>query len=270
MRKRLLIIEDDFDVAELLTTYFQYADFEVAHGANGRDGVELARLTMPHVILLDVMLPDIDGYDVCTTLRQVALTRYIPIIFLTQRGERADKVAGLSLGADDYVTKPFDIEELCLRVNGVIDRAGRECLHERRTGLPTGCLVHDERIRRRETGESGLELALVIEHFEEFRDVFGFMAADELFSFAGHVVTEAVKQVGTTDDFIGVEGDAFMLMTYSEEPVALVEEIRRNFVNGARAFYPDVELQHGGVATAHGTRRSAATPLMVMQAYAYN
>ena len=122
MRKRLLIVEDDFDVAELLILYFK-GEYDVVHAPNGRQGIEMARLSMPHLILLDVMLPDIDGYDVCYNLRQVALTRYIPIIFLTQRDERASKVMGLSLGADDYITKPFDIRRVMAARRGC-DRTG--------------------------------------------------------------------------------------------------------------------------------------------------
>src|SRR5258708_31752983 len=94
------------------------------------DGLAKACATFQNVILLDVMLPDMDGFDVCKALRTTTLTKHIPTIFLTQRDGRADKVAGLELGADDYITKPFDVEELRLRVQGSLRRASPEPLED--------------------------------------------------------------------------------------------------------------------------------------------
>ncbi len=268
MRKRLLIVEDDFDVAELLLLYFNRGEYEVVHADTGRSAVDLARTTMPHLILLDVMLPDIDGYEVCYSLRQMALTRYIPIIFLTQRDERASKVMGLSLGADDYVTKPFDVEELWLRVRGSINRATRDSLHEPRSGLPTGNLVQDERSRRHDLGVAGVELVFAIEGFAQFRDVYGFMAADEVFAFAGRSIRQKVNEFGTQDDFVGVIDDQFFLMTYAEDSMMLVDRICYDFEQGARAFYPDRDVQQGG--TVVHTKSPRVIPLMTMQAYVYS
>ncbi len=135
-QKRLLIIEDDVDLHEMLATYFVSLGYVVFQAEEGSEGIALSRARFPNLILLDVMLPDMTGFDVCRALRTTTLTKYIPIMFLTQRDARADKVAGLELGADDYITKPFDIEELRLRVEGSIRRATRDHLHEPRTGLP--------------------------------------------------------------------------------------------------------------------------------------
>src|SRR5690554_5286235 len=147
-KKRLLIIEDDVDVQEMLAVYFESLGYEVLLATEGAEGIALARSKFPNLILLDVMLPDMDGFDTCKALRTSTLTKYIPITFLTQRDARADKVAGLELGADDYVTKPFDMEELRLRVQGSIRRATRDHLHEPRTGLPTGPMIRAELTRR--------------------------------------------------------------------------------------------------------------------------
>ena len=122
---RLLLIEDDHDVAEMLIMYFSSHKYEVLHADTGVEGIEIARSKFPALILLDVMLPFMDGYDVCIRLRQTPMTKFIPILFLTQRDERAAKVKGLELGADDYITKPFDVDELRLRVQGSIRRATR-------------------------------------------------------------------------------------------------------------------------------------------------
>ncbi|MGB1288642.1 MAG: response regulator, partial [Aggregatilineales bacterium] len=106
---RLLLVEDDFDVAEMLLMYFQSIGYEVFHADTGKEGIEIARTRFPNLILLDVMLPDMDGYDICLHLRKMSLTKFIPTLFLTQKDGRTSKVRGLELGADDYITKPFSL-----------------------------------------------------------------------------------------------------------------------------------------------------------------
>jgi DNA-binding response OmpR family regulator len=95
-KKRLLVIEDDADVAEMLVVYFSDQGYEVLHAMTGSEGVAMARAKFPNLVLLDVMLPDMDGFDVCRLLRTTTLTKFIPITFLTQRDGRSDKVTGLT------------------------------------------------------------------------------------------------------------------------------------------------------------------------------
>src|SRR5260370_28030859 len=101
-KKRLLVIEDDMDVAEMLIHYFTSQGYEVINAMTGSEGIAYARSKFPNLILLDVMLPDMDGFDVCKVLRTTMLTKYIPITFLTQRDARADKVAGRPHGGLEY------------------------------------------------------------------------------------------------------------------------------------------------------------------------
>ncbi len=115
-KARLLIVEDDFDISNMLqASIFRARVTMWIPRTAGWDALEKTRQGMPHLIVLDIMLPDIDGYEVCRTLRTNTRTSHIPVIFLTQKDERSDKLQGLELGADDYITKPFDIEELKLR-----------------------------------------------------------------------------------------------------------------------------------------------------------
>lgn len=228
MLRRILVIEDDYDVAELLLLYFGHQQYDIFHAEDGPRGIELARTRFPNVILLDVMLPHMDGYEVCRSLRQVSSTRYIPIIFLTQRDERAAKVRGLELGADDYITKPFDVDELRLRIGGCIRRATRENLHEPRTGLPTGALVAEE-IARRAADANCAVLRLTITGFAAYSDVYGFMAANEAFGFASRCIQEVVRAGGTPDDFVGVEGDSFVILTPSAGAASLEARVKAQF-----------------------------------------
>src|SRR5210317_1934855 len=133
---RILVVEDDPDISNLLRIYFDSQGYKVSVAPKGKDALQICRRDLPNVIVLDSQLPDIDGYEVCRRLRGNLRTSHIPILFLTQRDERSDKIAGLELGADDYITKPFDIEELKLRVEGAIRRSTREALTHPVTNLP--------------------------------------------------------------------------------------------------------------------------------------
>jgi two-component system phosphate regulon response regulator PhoB len=121
-KPRLLIIEDEPDLARVVEFNFKQAGFEVRATAKGRDGLELARAEPPDAILLDLMLPDIDGAEVCRALRADPRTRGVPVIMATAKGEEGDRVTGFELGADDYVVKPFSVRELVLRVQAILRR----------------------------------------------------------------------------------------------------------------------------------------------------
>ena len=123
MPKKALVVEDDGNIAELLRLYLEKDGFEVASAADGGRGVELAASFAPDVILLDIMLPVKDGWQVCREVRSFSKT---PIVMLTAKGETLDKVAGLEMGADDYVTKPFEVRELLARIHAVMRRAGED------------------------------------------------------------------------------------------------------------------------------------------------
>lgn len=260
--KRILVIEDDFDVAEMLLLYFQSREFETFHAEDGNVGIEMARTHFPNLILLDVMLPYMDGYEVCRRLRQFSLTRYIPIIFLTQRDERADRVKGLEMGADDYITKPFDVEELRLRVDGSIRRATRTSLHEIRTGLPTGPMVDEELAQREKAGLKAYEMRLVVDGFNAYRDVYGFIAADEVFGFAGRCIQEVISTEGTPQDFVGVVDNHFIVLTHAPHGPAIERQIKRRFADGVRAFYNFMDVERGGVILEPGTERERLAPIM--------
>ncbi len=119
---RVLVVDDEPSITELVATVLRYEGFEVATAGSGRVALEQVEQFRPHVILLDVMLPDVDGFDVQRRLN-LAGTR-TPVLFLTARDATEDKVRGLTLGADDYVTKPFSLEELVARVRAVLRRTG--------------------------------------------------------------------------------------------------------------------------------------------------
>ena len=123
MAKTVLVVEDDSNIAELLRLYLEKDGFTVFHAEDGGEGLRMAQEKKPDLILLDLMLPVIDGWVVCSEIRK---TSKVPIIMLTAKGETLDKISGLEMGADDYVTKPFEVKELMARIHAVLRRSDGE------------------------------------------------------------------------------------------------------------------------------------------------
>ena len=263
---RLLVVEDDLDIANMLKIYFTGLQFDVDVANRGHDALDKTKQVLPHLIVLDIMLPDIDGYEVCRTLRTNTRTSHIPVIFLTQRDERSDKLQGLELGADDYITKPFDIEELKLRVQGAIRRSERESLTDPRSGLPAGRLI-EEQLRRiiREKGWALLDVRL--NHFEAFKDVYGFVAGDDVLRFAAMLIGEVVDELGTTSDFIGhAGGDNFIIITKDEAAGKIRERLKERFASEVLAHYNFIDRQQGFIQAPKSEGGVEKVPFMTLSA----
>jgi PleD family two-component response regulator len=263
-KARLLVVEDDIDIGNMLKIYFSGMDFDVDVSVRGSDALEKTRQVLPHLIVLDIMLPDIDGYEVCRNLRTNMRTSHIPVIFLTQKDERSDKLQGLELGADDYITKPFDIEELKLRVQGAIRRAERESLTDPRSGLPAGRLIEDQ-LRRiiRQKGWALLDAR--VNNFEPFKDVYGFVAGDDVLRFTSMLIGEIVDELGTTSDFIGhAGGDNFIIITTEEKANAIKGRLKERFDNEVQTHYNFMDRQQGYVQAPTSDGTTVKVPFMTM------
>jgi phosphate regulon transcriptional regulator PhoB len=126
MAQRVLIVEDEPDIRDLLVFHLEREGYQVVHCRTGAEALRLVRAGPPDLVLLDLMLPEVDGLEVCRRLRQDPATRTLPIVMLTARGDEVDRVLGLELGADDYVVKPFSPRELVARVRAVLRRSRPE------------------------------------------------------------------------------------------------------------------------------------------------
>lgn len=119
---RILVIEDEADIRQVLDYNLKSAGHEVVEAARGADGLRLVREREPDLVLLDLMLPDMPGTDVCRSIKDNPATKTLPVVMLTARGEEIDRVVGFEIGADDYITKPFSVRELVLRIRAVLRR----------------------------------------------------------------------------------------------------------------------------------------------------
>jgi PleD family two-component response regulator len=261
---RILVVEDDFDISTMLRIYFNGQGFEVSVAPRGGDALEMTRKSLPNLIVLDIMLPDMDGYSVCRYLRTTTRTSHIPIIFLTQKDERSDKIAGLELGADDYITKPFDIEELKLRVTNAIARQERENSLDPRTGLPSGRLIEDQLRRMIRTRDWAL-LDCRIQHFDRFRDVYGFITGDEVLRFTSLIMGEVIDEAGTPNDFIGHPGgDNFVLITLAAQAAKVRERLKTRFNAEVLTHYNFMDRERGYVVGKDSEGKEVHVPLMTL------
>jgi len=261
---RLLIVEDDFDISNMLRIYFDSQGYETIVAPRGEEALEVCRRKLPNLVILDIMLPDINGYEVCRRLRANLRTSHIPIIFLTQRDERSDQIAGLELGADDYITKPFDLQLLLLRVQNSLHRAGRLSLTSPVTGLPSSKLIEDQ-LRQIIRRDDWSVLYIGINHINDFNDVYGFVAGDDVLRFTAMLLTEVVDELGTGSDFIGhIGGDDFLIITSPEGSAKMKARLEQRFKEDVVTFYNFKDRERGYIEIVDGGGNAQKAPLMTL------
>jgi len=263
-KARLLIVEDDADIANMLRIYFTGLGYDADIAPRGGVALEKTRQTLPHLIVLDIMLPDIDGFEVCRILRTSTRTSHVPIIFLTQKDERSDKLQGLELGADDYITKPFDIEELKLRVGRAIARAEQQSLTDPRSGLPSGRLI-EERLRQIIRNDSWAYLDIRINSYDAFKEVYGFMAGDDVLRFTGMLIGEVLDQYGSPSDFIGHPGgENFVVICDVSSASDIRMALKTRFATEVLSHYSFMDREQGYIVLYDAASKPIKMALMTL------
>lgn len=262
---RILVVEDDFDISNMLRIYFTGQGYEVQVAPRGADALAATRKQLPKLIVLDIMLPDMNGYDVCRELRTTTRTSHIPIIFLTQKDERSDRIAGLELGADDYITKPFDIEELKLRVQNAIAAADRQNQIDPRSNLPTGRLIEEHLRSLMHEPQDWAYLDVKINTFDAFTEVYGFVAGDEVIRFMALLIGEVVDEVGTPNDYVGHPGrDNFVVITHTENYDKLKKRLKERFNEEVKQHYSFIDREREYILAPTPDGGEKQTPLMTL------
>ncbi len=237
-KSKILIVEDDLDVADMLNAYFRVQGYDVFTVNWGEDGIRAAVTARPDLIILDIRLPDIDGYEVARRLRGDRKTGSIPIIFLTEKRDRSDRLQGLELGADDYITKPFDVQELRLRVRNSLRRTQQDTLTNPVTGLPDGELVDEKLAQCLSENNAGL-MVVALDNLDTFRDHYGFVASDDVMRAVSLMLQNALRESGGQDDFLGhVSATDFILILESGSLTAIEERVRTRLEQSLDYFYP--------------------------------
>ncbi len=264
-KSTILIVEDDLDIADMLNAYFRVQGYDVLTVNWGEDGVRACTTNAPDLVILDIRLPDIDGFEVAHRLRGNRKTKEIPIIFLTEKRERGDRLKGLELQADDYITKPFDIQELRLRVRNALQRSRQGSLTNPVTGMPEGNLV-DEAISIGLEHQDSALMVVSLRNLNRFREVYGFVASDDLLRAISLMVRDAVRDLGTIEDFVGhLTAADFLIITRQAQVPAMHDRIRKRLEQSFDYFYSDQDREQGTFRNKQLSVQVYELPLATLQ-----
>jgi diguanylate cyclase (GGDEF)-like protein len=245
--ERVLIVDDDRDICRSIEVILSLEGYDVRMAHDGQEAVAEAARLQPDLVLLDMMMPGMDGYEVTKRLRHDPRTCMAAIIMLTARSLPADKVLGLTAGCDDYIVKPFEPTELVARVQSVLRRSRQMREVSPLTGLPGNFQIAYE--LERLVGDPAAEFAILyadIDDFKPYNDHYGFMRGDEAIRATGRLLTEALARQKSEASFAGhIGGDDFVLITSAERAEALAQDIVRSFDTMAPSLYDEEDRQRG-------------------------
>ncbi len=264
-RRRILVIDDDPLMRHIIMTALAKDNYQVAEAESGSEGLAQAKAARPDLILLDVMMPDLDGYEVCHRLRSNAMTVNVPIIMLTALGEIGEKVRGMQMGADDYITKPFDPRELRSRVEAHLRRSLRDLSASPLTNLPGNPIIEQVIRVRLVTREPLAVLYIDLTNFKSYNDVYGWLQGDQLIRMLAAHVLEVVLALGGKDDFIGhVGGDDFVVVSTPDRAERVAQEIIVRFDASIPQCYNEKDRARGYVLVEDRRGNEYQAPLVTV------
>ena len=260
--ERVLFIEDSPTLAQLLEISLVQAGYEVVRASSGEEGLELARAQPPDLLLCDVMLPGIDGFEVVRVLRRELTTANMSIIMLTAM---ANVMEGLDAGADDYVLKPYDHRELLARVRSVLRRAKAMRALSPLTGLPGNTRIQEELERAIQDGRHFALLYADLDNFKAYNDHYGFARGDDILRLAARLLHGAVQATARPDAFVGhVGGDDFVAITPEEAAKAVVEDLIERFDLQVPSLYDPGDAERGWIEVENRRRQLERFPLVTI------
>ena len=262
-KARILVAEDELNLRQVLSLQLTIAGYEVIEAENGQIALEKAQSLMPDLVLLDVMMPQMDGYEVCQRLRASFVTRHIPIIMLTARGEEDARLTGLEGGANDYVVKPWGKRELELRIKNALDWSHQQRSASPLTGLPGNQSINLELKKRLSGGAPFAMLQIDIDCFKSFNDKYGYTRGDQAIQSLARNISDAAVRHGAGKDFVGhIGGDDFVMLTEPERAEAVGEDIIAAFNLAVRNLYDAEDRDRGYIEVPNRRHVTERFPLM--------
>jgi diguanylate cyclase (GGDEF)-like protein len=248
MSDKVLVVDDDPDIARFIEVNLRTQGFEVHLASDGVEALERARDVLPDLVLVDVMMPRMDGFQVVDRLRSEPRTANVSIIMLTAKALTADKVLGITTGADDYIIKPFDPVELVARVKGTLRRAREMRAMSPLTGLPGNARIQQELERRIEGGETFALLYADLDHFKAYNDHYGFLRGDDALRAVGRIVQDVALEIGGNAVFVGhLGGDDFVLVSTIELAETLCAQIIKRLDREIPLLYDEEDRGRGHI-----------------------
>jgi diguanylate cyclase (GGDEF)-like protein len=248
MPETILVVDDDPDIARFVEVNLRSAGYDVSVASDGEEALEKAGTLRPDLVLLDVMMPRIDGFEVAQRLRRNPQTSNTSIIMLTAKALSTDKVLGLTAGADDYIIKPFDPIELLARVKGTLRRAKEMRNLSPLTGLPGNIRIQEEIERMVREDRPFAVLYSDLDNFKAYNDQKGFVRGDRLIQATARIIQDAVVEFAGSDGFVGhVGGDDFVALVPPEIAEEVAKRIVERFDGEIQEFYEKEDLARGHV-----------------------
>ena len=231
-RKKILIAEDEGHIRRLVRVILEPENYGLIEAKDGKEALEKVSEEMPDLIILDLMMPKIDGIEVCKQLKKNALTRKIPIIMLTAKREMTDKVVGIRVGADDYLTKPFEPRELRVRVRTFLDKEKRE--RNLITNLPS--LEHT--LNKLKSADKSMEIYyLFFKNLDSYKKHYGFSKTNEMVRLTSQIITHSLERIGIKN-FAGHDNENnFLIAVEGNSAKSILKEIANEFESTIPFFY---------------------------------
>lgn len=262
-QKKILLIDDSDFFAKCIRDILEAADYNVIHANKGEVGLRMVREEKPDLVLLDIIMPDMNGFEVCRILREAESNNLMPIIILTSQDNQEDKLIGLELGADDYITKPFNNRELLSRVKNTLRRIDRNRGANPLTGLPGNLEIQAEINSRIEKKESFAIVYADLDNFKAYNDVYGFAKGDIVIKMTADILTDEIRDFGNRDDFIGhIGGDDFVFITKPENAEVICNGVVISFDKRIKELYHKEDIEAGFILTLNRLGASIEYPIM--------
>jgi diguanylate cyclase (GGDEF)-like protein len=261
----LLVVDDDPFIARLLEIELRAAGYDVRVSSDGAIALAAAQERCPDLVLADVMMPNMDGFELTRRLRQDPRTAAVSIIMLTARGLSADKLEGFAIGADDYIVKPFDTPELLARIRGVLRRSRDMRAQSPLTGLPGNVRIEEEINQRVADGTPFALLYADLDNFKAFNDHYGFMRGDDALQATAKMLEEVARYHMSGDSFVGhVGGDDFVVVVPPELGAVVAQAIVQRFDEEAGSFYDDLDRERGYIEVTNRRGELQRFPILTI------
>jgi len=259
----ILIADDDPDLRDILRSILEGAGFVVVETADGEAALSAIRSQPIDMTILDYMMPNLTGPQVCEQLKADLLLRHLPVIMLTGKSEVQDKVFGITAGADDYLVKPFEPQELLARVAMVLRRRSIDLDANPLTKLPGNVSIQRELERRIGSNEPLAVCYIDLDRFKAFNDHYGFKRGDDVIKQTADVLLRCAKSNGTGKDFVGhIGGDDFIVMTTTERAEPLCEAMIQMFDAMVPALYDEQDRAQGYLLHTDRKGQALKIPLL--------
>ena len=264
-REIVLVADDDEDIVRFVEVNLRLEGFEVITAFDGDAALQMAYNSLPDLILLDVMMPRLDGFEVCQRLRDDARTKHISVIMLTAKSLSADKVVGLTSGADDYIIKPFDPIELVARVKSALRRSREMRAVNPLTQLPGNVQVGEAVSERVGSGEPFALMYVDLDNFKAFNDHYGFLRGDEAIKLLANCARRALEPHPGDETFLGhIGGDDFVMLVDPEIAESVAKTVCELWDLGAVELYDAGDSERGHIEVADRRNQVNRFPIMTV------